>query len=177
MRELLEQGKGVKEIARLLRLNPSTVSYHKTKLGYPPLRKCSTRYDWAAVQAYYDEGHSKQECHEHFGFSHTAWADAVMRGDLVPRPYPMPFDELLAANTPRNRNHVKLRLLAAGVKQNRCEDCGIARWHRRPLSLCLHHVNGDRHDNRLENLRLLCPNCHSQTPNFGSLNRRRRRPE
>ena len=40
------------------------------------------------------------------------------------------------------------------------------------LSLCLHHINGDRHDNRLENLELLCPNCHSQTPNFGSKNKR-----
>ena len=57
---------------------------------------------------------------------------------------------------------------------DRCEQCGIARWHRRPLSLCLHHVNGERHDNRLENLVLLCPNCHSQTPNFGSKNWRRR---
>jgi hypothetical protein len=48
------------------------------------------------------------------------------------------------------------------------------RWRERPLSLCLHHVNGERHDNRLENLVLLCPNCHSQTPNFGSKNCRRR---
>jgi hypothetical protein len=97
----------------------------------------------------------------------------VLRGDIVQRPYPMPFEKLLAADTPRNRNHVKLRLLAAGLKRNRCEQCGIARWHKRPLSLCLHHVNGDRHDNRLENLVLLCPNCHSQTPNFGSKNWRR----
>jgi 5-methylcytosine-specific restriction endonuclease McrA len=42
------------------------------------------------------------------------------------------------------------------------------------LSLALHHVNGNKHDNRLENLALLCPNCHSQTPNFGVKNRARR---
>ena len=101
-------------------------------------------------------------------------ADAVTRGAIVPRPHAMPLDELLVANRSRGRNNIKLRLLAAGLKQNRCEECGITRWRKRPLSLCLHHVNGDRHDNRLENLVLLCPNCHSQTPNFGSKNWRRR---
>ena len=89
----------------------------------------------------------------------------------------MPLNKLLAANQPRGRNNIKQRLIAAGVKPNRCEQCGTNRWHMRPLSLCLHHVNGDRHDNRLENLVLLCPNCHSQTPNFGVKNHHRRRPE
>lgn len=41
--------------------------------------------------------------------------------------------------------------------------------------MALHHVNGDGLDNRLDNLQILCPNCHSQTPNFGVKNRARRR--
>ena len=112
---------------------------------------------------------------ERFGFS--AW-----RMDVSP------FDEAPSLRDPRrcrstsssrrtrhaSRNNIKQRLIAAGLKQNRCEECGISRWRERPLSLCLHHVNGERHDNRLENLVLLCPNCHSQTPNFGSKNCRRR---
>jgi 5-methylcytosine-specific restriction endonuclease McrA len=49
----------------------------------------------------------------------------------------------------------------------------IARVLRgRPLSMALHHVNGDGRDNRLENLQLLCPNCHSQTANFSARGRR-----
>jgi hypothetical protein len=173
VRGLLEDGKGVKEIARLLGLNPATISYHKAKLGYALQRKCATRYDWSAIRAYYDEGHSRRECQEQFGCSHSAFADAVTRGDIVPRPKALPLERLLVANRYRGRENIKLRLLAAGVKVNRCEECGMNRWRERPLSLCLHHVNGERHDNRLENLVLLCPNCHSQTPNFGSKNRRR----
>jgi hypothetical protein len=174
VRELFEAGRGVKEIARMLGLSPATISYHKERLGYTKQRKCARRYDWVAIQAYYDEGHTRTQCQEHFGFSASSWCDAVFRGDIVPRPIAMPLDKLLAANQPRSRNNIKQRLIAAGVKPNRCEQCGTNRWRMRPLSLCLHHINGDRHDNRLENLVLLCPNCHSQTPNFGSKNCRRR---
>jgi hypothetical protein len=78
----------------------------------------------------------------------------------------MPIDELLVAGTYRGRENVKARILRAGLKDGSCEECGITEWRGRPLSMALHHVNGDGRDNRLENLRLLCPNCHSQTDNF-----------
>jgi 5-methylcytosine-specific restriction endonuclease McrA len=57
-----------------------------------------------------------------------------------------------------------------GLTPPNCECCGISEWLDRPLSLALHHINGDGHDNRLENLQLLCPNCHSQTDNFAGRN-------
>ena len=170
---MFAQGKSVTEIARSLGVAKSTVSYHKRRLGLPMQTECNRRYDWLAIQRYYDEGHSARDCCRHFGCSSKTFHDAMRRGAIVCRSKAMPLDELLIQGY-RSRNNVKQRLLAAGLKQSRCEACGIARWHRRPLSLCLHHVNGDRHDNRLENLRLLCPNCHSQTPNFGSRNWRRR---
>ncbi|WP_442911560.1 HNH endonuclease [Lachnospira sp.] len=44
--------------------------------------------------------------------------------------------------------------------------CGISEWLGNPITIQLHHINGDREDNRLENLIMLCPNCHSQTHNF-----------
>ncbi len=73
-----------------------------------------------------------------------------------------------------SRHHLKQRLVKAGLKQNRCEECGIDSWSGRGLNMALHHVNGDGLDNRLENIRFLCPNCHSQTPNYGGRNGHRR---
>jgi 5-methylcytosine-specific restriction endonuclease McrA len=168
---LLDEGLFVSEIATTLSISRATVCYHKRRLGYRMDSRCRARYDWCEVQQYYDAGHTVRQCAAHFGFSTKSWYDAVCRGAITPRPQAMPLGELLV-KSPRSRNNVKLRLIGAGIKEPRCERCGIARWHKRSLSLCLHHINGDRHDNRLENLQLLCPNCHSQTPNFGSKNKR-----
>lgn len=84
----------------------------------------------------------------------------------------MPMERLLVADTYRSRHNVKVRLLAEGLKENRCELCGLTEWLGKPLSMALHHVNGHGRDNRLENLQLLCPNCHSQTDNFSGRGRR-----
>jgi Bacterial regulatory proteins, luxR family len=171
VRRLLEEGRGTKEIARLLGITPQTVCYHKRRLAYPLDERCTRRYDWEAIQAYYDAGHTRRECQKQFGFSAWAWAYAVKRGAIAPRPYPMPLEELLIVGR-RNRNHIKLRLIAAGLKEDRCETCGLSEWLGRRLSMQLHHHNGNTHDNRLQNLALLCANCHSQTDTYGAKNRR-----
>jgi hypothetical protein len=48
--------------------------------------------------------------------------------------------------------------------------CGIKEWNGKPISYQLDHINGDNMDNRIENLRILCPNCHSQTSTYGGRN-------
>lgn len=67
---------------------------------------------------------------------------------------------------------LKEKLLKEGYKENKCEICGITEWQNKPLVMQLHHINGNPTDNRLENLQMLCPNCHSQTDNYcGSANK------
>jgi DNA-binding CsgD family transcriptional regulator len=168
---LLAEGLGRLEIARRLEVSKSTVTYHARRLGHDIDERCARRYDWPAIQRFYDDGHSVTECQAAFGFARETWNSARRRGDVVPRPHAMPLDELLVGR--RSRGHLKKRLIKLGLKRDECERCGIVEWRERPLSMALHHVNGDRLDNRLENLRLLCPNCHSQTGNFAGRNGRR----
>jgi 5-methylcytosine-specific restriction endonuclease McrA len=97
----------------------------------------------------------------------------VARGAIVPR-HAMPIEELLVAGRRTHRSHLKKRLLNEGLKQNKCERCGIGEWLGKPLSMQFHHVNGDGSDNRLENIAFLCPNCHSQTDTYGGRNGHRR---
>ncbi len=71
-----------------------------------------------------------------------------------------PIEEILVAHSSYSRGKLKQRLFAEGFKQRRCEICGQdERWHGRWMSLLLDHVNGVPDDNRLENLRIVCPNC------------------
>lgn len=79
--------------------------------------------------------------------------------------------EILVENSPYNFTHgLKKRLLQEKLKSWRCEDCGLAEWKSQPIPLELYHRNGINNDHRLENLQLLCPNCHALTENYRGKN-------
>ena len=65
---------------------------------------------------------------------------------------------------------LKLRLFKEGLKEKRCECCGLHMWQGREIPLELHHINGIKDDLRLENLQILCPNCHAMTDNYRGRN-------
>lgn len=69
-----------------------------------------------------------------------------------------------------NTNYLRERLLREGIKEHKCECCGRTEWMGKPISLELHHVNGIKDDLRIENLQILCPNCHAFTDNYRGKN-------
>ena len=62
-------------------------------------------------------------------------------------------------------SRLRKRLIKEGYKKNQCEECDIKEWRGKDITCQLHHIDGNRGNNRLENLLIICPNCHSQTPN------------
>lgn len=93
-----------------------------------------------------------------------AWSRA--RRDL-PR---LSIAEVLERASSRSTHQLKLRLISEGVFERCCSSCRLREWQAKPIPLELDHINGDRRDNRLENLRLLCPNCHAQTDTYRGRN-------
>jgi hypothetical protein len=82
----------------------------------------------------------------------------------------MPLAQILVNGSRYQPYKLKRRILAAGLKVHKCESCGFTEWLSNVIPLELHHVNGDKHDNRFENLQLLCPNCHALTDNYRGKN-------
>ena len=75
---------------------------------------------------------------------------------------PKPLEKILVKNSSYQSHKLKKRLFLEGIKQECCEECGwAARSKDSRIPLELDHINGDRLDNRIKNLRILCPNCHS----------------
>lgn len=69
-------------------------------------------------------------------------------------------------------SHLRKRLISEGVKEQKCECCGQSTWMGQNIPLTLHHVDGNHSNNKLENLQILCYNCHAMTENFGPLNKK-----
>lgn len=141
-----------------------SMAIRRRKLRIEPTYR--RHYDWPTVQAFYNEGNSFYDCMRRFGFCRASWHKAVRRGEIRPRPIGRPLAELLASSS-NSRTNVKRRLIRAGLLENRCEECGLSDWLGERLTIQIDHINGVKDDYRLENLRMLCPNCHSQTDTYG----------
>ena len=87
------------------------------------------------------------------------------KGTTIPIKPAIPLEKILVEDsTYTNTNRLRGRLIREGYKEHRCEHCGLTEWMGGPIPLELEHTNGDRHDHRIENLEVICPNCHALTP-------------
>lgn len=84
----------------------------------------------------------------------------------------IPLQQILAPNSSFQSNKLRNRLLKEGYFERKCYRCNLAEWLNKPIPLELEHIDGDRTNNQINNLTLLCPNCHALTPSF-----RRRKPK
>ena len=81
--------------------------------------------------------------------------------------------DILNGNHPQyQRRGIKKRLFAEGIKEEKCEMCGLESWNGIKIGLELDHINGNSYDHRLDNLRILCPNCHATTDTYRGKNKR-----
>lgn len=88
-------------------------------------------------------------------------------GKHIPNKRKIPIEDILS-NKVKGYLPVRLkwRLINEGYKESKCEKCGLSEWLGGEIPLELHHLNGDKEDNELKNLQILCPNCHALTDNY-----------
>ena len=142
----VKQSRSIRNVIKLLGLRPTGGNYDQVK-----------KY---IKQSSLDTSH----------FTGMVW-NKGLKFDFKPR---RPLYEVLTKNNDYQSFKLKKRLFLAKLKKPKCEICGWAKTStdgRLPLEL--DHINGDRHDNRLQNLRILCPNCHSLQSTHRGKNRRR----
>jgi 5-methylcytosine-specific restriction endonuclease McrA len=83
------------------------------------------------------------------------------------------LEDILAGKQPQySTNKLKLRLYKEGLKEPKCEECGIEEWQGKPITMHLDHIDGNSKNHKLDNLRVLCPNCHSQTDTYCGRNKK-----
>ena len=97
-----------------------------------------------------------------FGIDHSHFiGQSWNKGRTFPQRQ-VPIKNYLVKGSTIKSDTLKKKLIKFGLKLNKCESCKRKTWNRQTIPLELDHTNGDHWDNRLENLKILCPNCHAQ---------------
>ncbi len=122
------------------------------KLGYQPLggnyRTCQNRINKLNL----DTTH----------FTGKLWNKGLKGSRLLVKS----TKDILNNSTSFKGSYLKERLISQGLKKYECEKCHNTEWNGQPIPLQIHHIDGNHFNNSLDNLQILCPNCHAQTDNF-----------
>lgn len=133
---------------------------------------------------------------EHFGYKTTAVTRKIIKERIISdklqpgklllsvsernktafKSYRKPATLYLKKDTIVNSHDLKIKIIRDGILKHECSICTLPPlWCDKPLMMQLHHINGDNTDNRIENIQLLCPNCHAQTATYGGKNHKIRK--
>lgn len=129
------------------------------------IRKCDWSYSGSSYAFFY------KRCKElHLDFSHFT-GQGHLKGKQNPNVRRIPLSQILVEHSEfQNRSFLRKRLIKEGVFDAKCYKCGLTEWMDQPAPLELEHINGIGDDYRLENLTILCPNCHAQTDTYRGKN-------
>jgi hypothetical protein len=107
-------------------------------------------------------------------FTGKGWCRGEKHEEFIKRVLQYPLEQVLVRDsTYQNTHALKKRLIKEGLLINECCNCKLTTWLNEPISLQLHHKDGDRCNNLIGNLSILCPNCHSQTSTFAGKSKRK----
>jgi hypothetical protein len=98
-------------------------------------------------------------------FTNQGWAKGK---SFAPK---RPLSDYIENNVPISSHKLRLRLLKENVFEHKCSSCSLESWLEKPIPLELDHKDGNHENNKLTNLRLLCPNCHALTSTYRGKNK------
>lgn len=190
IRNMLASGRNYTQIREAMGCSKGTIAHHARGLGMPRKRYSRMRLDEANLRDLAASCASVSEMMRRSGTlvgggSHASIKSALLKyGIAIPNghnvnrgPRYVPpvilvarrqkvIDSLTVRAAAVGTDALKKSLFRYEIKEKRCESCGITEWMGRPAPLELHHLNGVRLDNRLENLQILCSNCHALTETY-----------
>ena len=178
IKKLILEGCKSYEICKQLSIKPSTVSYYKSKLNL--LKSTYSKYNWKIINQELIAGKSLKELKLKYGFSTSALNLAIKTNKINRSKVPTHrmtaleySDYINGKKCSSNTARVLKRKLIKEGKPEKCDNlsCGLTHWLGQKAPLQLDHIDGDPTNNRLNNLRFLCPNCHFLTPTWGNKKR------
>lgn len=151
-------------------------------------RKRKSKYTKEILEPFVKKAHSLREMMKLMGYSQSSGSMFTVLSKKI-KEYEIdtlhffrsnsylrvPTKKLLIKDCTYSRTHLKKRLLEEGFLSNDCSICGLSsEWYGKHINMILDHVNGDSADNRLKNLRMVCPNCESQLETHCGRNRKKK---